>query len=198
METENKKNLLKKKTACNEATMIIDKYKNRQMSAGEYAHKMISETYINLISQAQSGQRLCIEGQMLDLKIGNQRCIPDTNKFLNGYRIGKYAVNYQQNRPTVTDNYSEEESLTITVDGVLIEEQLDDLNNPSGTIIYNGAFKNITQEGLDVLEKCLKFSAFNYDMFLDKDLLKAFSNSIKNSNIPINDLPLLSDKKAKR
>lgn len=194
---EDKKALVKEDSAREGAMIIINKHNNGELAMGEYAHELISETYINLISQAQSGQRLCIEGQMLDIKTGNQRRIQNTNSYLNGYRIGRYAVNYQQDKPTVTSNYDENANLTITVDGFLIEEQLDNINNPSGTIIYSGAFTDITQEGLSVLETCLKFSALNYDMFLDKELLTEFSKTIKQLDQPLNDLPLLGDRKHK-
>lgn len=189
---------LSKEVNARESTMIVvHKYASGELTEGEYAYELTSETYLNLISQAQSGRRLCIEGQMLDLKIGHQHRIPNTNSFLNGYRIGRYAVNYQQDRPTIIGNYDEDATITITKDGFLIEEQLDNLNHPSGTIIYSGAFKNITQEGIHVLETCLKFSALNYDLFLDKDLLAEFSKTIKQLDRPLNDLPLLDDRKRK-
>lgn len=59
--------------------------------------------------------------------------------------------------------------------------------------MYNGAFKNITQEGINVLEKCLKFSALNYDLFLDEDLLQSFSMTIKQSNSLLDELPILDN-----
>lgn len=193
--SEEKQNLSKETTASDNVVAIIDKYNNGELSNGEYAHKLITETYINLISQSQSGAVLCIEGQMLDIKIGMSRRIPNTNKFITGYRLGNFAVNYEQDTPAVGCSYNQDANLMITKDGFLIEEQLDNPNNQIGTIIYNGKFKNVTKEGLNVLEKCLKFSALNYDLYLDKDLLKAFSKNIKLYGESLNDLPLLEDER---
>lgn len=141
---------------------------------------------------------LCIDGQMLDLKTGYASKVPNINNYLNGYRIGKYAINFQQDTPAILGNYDENANLIIVSDGYLIQEQLDNPECESGTIIYNGAFKNVTQEGLEILEKCLKFSALNYDMFLDKKLLEKFSLSIKQQGKLLDDLPLLGDKGNKR
>lgn len=180
------------------AMKIIDEYNNGGLSVGKYAYKLISETYINLISQAQSGMNLCIDGQMLESKTGYACKVPTMNNYLNGYRIGKYAINFQQDTPAILGNYDENANLIIVSDGYLIQEQLDNPECESGTIIYNGAFKNVTQEGLEILEKCLKFSALNYDMFLDKKLLEKFSLSIKQQGKSLDDLPLLGDKGNKR
>ena len=194
---QEKSELSKKENARESALALVSKFVSDELSRGEYAHELTVETYLNLISQAQSGQRLYVEGQMLDLKIGNQHRIPNSNRFLNGYRIGRYAVNYQQDLPTITGNYEEEATITITKDGFLIEEQLEHLDYSSGNIIYSGTFKNITQEGLQVLEVCLKFSALHYDMFLDKNLLADFKKGIMQLDTPLNDLPLLEGKKIK-
>lgn len=175
------------------AMKIIDEYNDGGLSIGKYAYKLVSETYINLITQAQSGMQLHIEGQILDLKTVSASRIANTNKYLNGYRIGKYAINFQQDTPAILGNYDENANLIIVSDGYLIQEQLDNPECESGTIIYKGAFKNVTQEGLNILERCLKFSALNYDMLLDKKLLEKFSFSIRQNNKSLSDLPLLGD-----
>ena len=168
---KDKQELSKDINAQEGAMKIIEEYNNGELSIGKYAYKLISETYINLISQAQSGMGLCIDGQILDLKIGYARKVPNRDNYLNGYRIGKYAINFQQDIPAILGNYDENANLIIVSDGYLIEEQLDNPECESGTVVYNGAFKDVTQEGLSILEKCLKFSALNYDMYLDKKLL---------------------------
>lgn len=194
---EDKQLLSNEFNARENAMIIIDEYNNGELSVGRYAYKLISETYLNLVSQAQSGMRLCVEGHILDVKLGSARKVPNKNNYLNGYRIGKYAINFQQDLPTILGNYDENANLTIVTDGFLIQEQLDNPGYQSGTVVYNGAFKDITQEGLNILEVCLKFSALNYDLFLDKQLLETFSQTIKHLGISLNDLPLLDDKNHK-
>lgn len=121
MEKETKgdyQSISKEVNARDQAMEIINKYNNDELSMGEYAHELITETYINLISQAQSGRVLCIDGQMLDIKIGSPRSEnPNFSSFINGYRLGKYAVNYQQSIGAFSSDYEENANLTITVDG---------------------------------------------------------------------------------
>lgn len=194
---EGKQQLSNELNARENAMFVINEYYNGGLSVGRYAYELISETYLNLISQAQSGMFLRIEEQILDIKVGSARKIPNKKNYLNGYRIGKYAINFQQNLPTILGNYDENANLTIVTDGFLIQEQLDNPEYQSGTVVYNGAFKDITQEGLNILEVCLKFSALNYDLFLDKQLLETFSQTIKHLGRSLNDLPLLDDKNHK-
>lgn len=194
---KDKKLLSNELNARENAMMIINKYNNGKLSVGRYAYELISETYLNLVSQTQSGMCLCVDGQILDVKLGSARKIPNKNNYFNGYRIGKYAINFQQDLPTILGNYDENANLSIVTDGFLIQEQLDNPEYQSGTIVYNGAFKDITQEGLNILEVCLKFSALNYDLFLDKQLLETFSKTIKQLGKTLNDLPLLDEKNHK-
>lgn len=185
-----------KGNARNEAMAIMDEYTKENLQVGEYAYKLVTETYINLIGQAQSGQILCVDGQILDIKVGITHPLPNTNKFINGYRMGNYAVNYQQKTNAFACDYDENERIIIT-NGFLIEEQLNNQKNSIGNVIYDGTFKNITQEGLSILELCMKFSALNFDMAIDNKLLKTFSETIKQSNLSVNELPLLSERKTK-
>lgn len=178
--------------ACDSAIIIIDKYINGELSIGKYVYELIRETYINLISQAQSGQVLCIEGEMLDIQIDNPHPIKDTNNFVSGYKIGKFRVCYTQNSGAMMGDYYEDATIIISMD----DDQLNNTNLVE-TILYNGTFKDITQEGLHILEKCLRFSALHYDLFLDKKLLKTFSENIQKLNGSLNDLPILDDKKHK-
>lgn len=179
--------------ASNDAMMIIDKYTNGKLSVGEYAHELVTETYINLISQIQSGQKLCVNGQMLDFKVDIPHPISNTGKFINGYILGKFTVNYQQYANTVTCDYNENEQIIITKINTIYDKSIS--NNSIENIIYAGSFKDITQDGISILELCLKFSALNYDMFLDVNLLKTFSEAISETNNSIDELKMLNVKK---
>lgn len=194
---ENKQYLSNELNAREKAMIVINEYYNGELSVGRYAYELVSETYLNLISQAQSGMCLCVENQILDVKVGTARKVPNMKDYLNGYRIGNYAINFWQNLPTILGDYNENANLTIIRDGFLIQEQLDNPEYQNGSVVYNGAFKKITQEGLNILEICLKFSALNYDLFLDKNLLESFSKTIKQLGKNLNDLPLLDDKNHK-
>lgn len=196
MTNEEKNDLSKEVKALDNAAAIIDEYNNGQIPNGLYAYNLITETHVNLLSQSISGQLLHVEGQQLDLKVESPHKIPNTNKYITGYRIGKFSINYTQKTCAFGCDYDKDEKLIIT-DGFLIQEQLYNPDNSIGNVIYDGNFEDITMEGLSILELCMKFSALNYDMFFDKDLLKKFSSAIKQTNISINDLPLLNDKKMK-
>jgi hypothetical protein len=80
----------------------------------------------------------------------------------------------------VNDFYDPEANITITLDGTLIEEQMDKPELPAGTEIYNGKFKDITSEAIRILEMCVKFSALHFDLYVDKELMKQFQSEMPN------------------
>jgi len=194
MMNEENKRLAKEINARNNAMIIINKYTSGKIPKGKYAKEIIEETYINLASQLSLGQMLCVEGQVLDVKIGKPYPIANLKKYINGYKIGKFAINYYQKTNSSICDYDENERIIITT-GSLIEDKLNNSSSIIGDVIYDGSFKDINTDGLSVLELCMKFSALSVDMFLNRDLLQLFSENIKQSNRSINELVLLNDKK---